>query len=249
MTEIEKKIPWEQFEKMLGDYAPKVKGFWEKGGFEPIYSYLKERSKLNNTIYPLAKDVFRSFTECPYKDLRVVFILMEPYSGEYKGIPQADGVAMSSIYSQKIQPSLSTFYKGIELELYEGLNLQWEPSYDLSWLSKQGVLLTNYSLTVEKGKIGSHSSKNLWLDFWIYMIEEVFNKYNNGLIYVLIGAEAKKLEKYILPFNNHIFKMIHPSYSARIQQDWDTNGTFGAINRILKESNGDEIEFLPIIPF
>ena len=219
------------------------KGWWDKiGGFfeteqaEEIYKFLKERSRSGNTIFPSSDLTFRAFKETPYKDLKCLIIAMEPYSNRYNKVPIADGLALSCGLTKRIQPSLQTFLDAIENDCYKGLDFDKDSNYDLTRLASNGVLLTNVSLTVEENKIGSHSSKGLWLPFWEYTLN-ILNSCNSSLHYCLLGKEAQKLEKWILPFNNYIYKENHPSFYARTNSDWNTK-MFSNINKIIEQNNG-----------
>jgi uracil-DNA glycosylase len=227
-------------------------GWWEKINpifdtqiMDKIYGFLKERAKDRHVIYPTSDSTFRAFKECPYKDLKVVIIGMEPYANEIDKVPQADGLAFSSSLTKVIQPSLAKFYEGMGDDLEEEII----KVPDLTYLAQSGVLLLNYSLTVEKLKIGSHSDLYLWEPFHQYLIEEVLNKYNPGLIYLLLGKPAHRLEKYILPFNNYIFKSFHPSYYVKRESPWDTKNFFKQSKLILKQNNGIDFDWNPITPF
>lgn len=245
-----KTLSWESFAPKFDEsWHSKIKPIIESPEVYDIFQYLKQKSAQKVKIYPKSEHTFEAFKKCKYTDLKLVIIAIEPYAGDVNGIPQADGLCMSSSLTKKVQPSLSAFYDGIEQELYDGLNLSAVKGADLSYLAKQGVLLANYSLTVEAKKIGSHSNINLWLPFWKLLIENVFNQYNPGLIYLLLGKEAEKVEKFILPFNNYIFKCKLSSFYARTQQPWDSEGALKQINTILKQNNGIQIDFLDVVPF
>lgn len=247
---MENKLDWESFKGKFDESWHKfMKDVIETEEMYNVYQFLKQRSKEGAKILPRSENTFRAFQECKYENLKLVIVAMEPYAGEIRGIPQADGLCMSSSFTNKVQPSLEAFYEGIEKELYEGLNLNYLKEANLDYLANQGILLANYSLTVEANKIGSHSNKNIWLPFWKLLIENVFNKYNPGLIYLLLGKEAEKIEPYILPFNNYVLKAKHPSFYARTQQSWDSEGTLKKINKILTQNNGTEIKFLNEVPF
>lgn len=237
------KLDWENgfSEQFHPSWHSKIKGFFETEEAWSIYQFLKERSKTNHVIYPSSDLVFRAFKECNYDDLKVILVAMEPYASSINRIPVADGLALSCKNTKKIQPSLSTFLNAVKQDCYKDMNINLESIYDLTFLANSGVLLTNVSLTVEANKISSHTSQGLWLPFWKYLIEQVFNKYNSGLHYLLLGKESQKIEKWILPFNNYIWKENHPSYYARTNSDWNTN-VFSNINKIIKENNGDSFQ-------
>lgn len=77
----------------------------------------------------------------------------------YHGPSQAHGLCFSVQPGIKPPPSLRNIYKELKSDLQDG----WDNSEDLNngnlinWC-KQGVLLLNACLTVDKGKPNSHSS-------------------------------------------------------------------------------------------
>ena len=146
---------------------------------------------------------------------------------------------MSCSVTGKLQPSLEKFYEGVELELYEGLNLNYVKSPDLSYLAKQGVFLGNVALTTEMGKAGNHVP--MWEPFTKYFLEHVVGY--TGIPIIFLGKEAQKYEKAVTPFT-HTFKLDHPAFAARMNNDWDTQGTFKKVNQIIKENNNFKIKWL-----
>jgi uracil-DNA glycosylase len=236
-------MDYEKFAPLLGDWAPKFKAFIESTDFDDIYTFLKSEARDGKIICPKSSDTFRAFTECPYKDLKCIFILQDPYPwvkwnwATREAIMVADGLAMSCSNTGELQPSLELFYEGIEDDL--GKKVMRVP--DLKYLANQGVLLLNTSLTVEKDKPSSHTKIHLWDKFIKYLIEEVINFYNSGLIYVGFGQSAQDTGKMVLPFLHWGFDVEHPAFAARQERMWKHDKIFTKINRILKDSNNEQI--------
>ena len=116
-------------------------------------------------IFPPKKDVFNAF-RLSYNDVKVVILGQDPYHGE----GEAHGFAFSCLKTP-IPPSLKNIYK----ELYSDLNIE-KNMLDgnlMPWV-KQGVMLLNTGLTVEKDKPNSH--KNLG---WHTFTDEVIKKLND----------------------------------------------------------------------
>lgn len=230
---------YSKFEPLLGDWAPKFKAFIESSECDEIYKFLKAESLEGKVICPHRDDTFRAFRETPFGNLKCVFILQDPYhqvgKKDDKVVYVADGMAMSCSNTGVCQPSLELFYKGIENDL--GQEVIRQP--DLSYLAHQGVLLLNTSLTVEMSKPGSHSGR--WDKFNDYLVQEVINYYTSGLVYVSFGVNAQVMAKTIVPFLHWGFEVEHPAFAARKDRDWNHQGIFTKINRILKDSNNEEI--------
>lgn len=223
----------------------KLLPFFEKPESDEIYSFLKNQSRHGSIICPEYINTFSAFNKCPFNNLKIVMIGMEPYSSIYEDKFVADGMAFSCSITNRIQPSLEYFWNAIRNDIGDD---SIEDSTDLSFLAEQGVLLLNCSLTVEKGKIESHMSlekdefktANLWESFQKHLLEEAMYS-TSGIIYILFGKRAIKLKKYINPLGNHILQTDHPSFHARSgNMYWDADNVFSKSNSLIKAMNGEE---------
>ena len=195
----------------------------EKVYFKQILKNVNELYQ-TKTIFPLKKDVFNAF-RLSYKDIKVVILGQDPYHGE----GEAHGYAFSCLKTP-IPPSLKNIYK----ELYDDLHIQKDiTNGDLTTWVKQGVMLLNTCLTVEKDKPNSH--KNLG---WHTFTDEVIKKLNereDPIVFILWGNNAREKKKYITNNNHLVIESAHPSpFSAR-------NGFFGSkpfskTNEFLKQN-------------
>ena len=174
---------------------------------------LKEVSSLyeEKIIYPPKKDVFNAF-RLSYKDIKVVILGQDPYHGE----GEAHGFAFSCL-KNPIPPSLKNIYK----ELYDDLGIQ-KNMLDgnlLPWV-KQGVMLLNTGLTVEKDKPNSHKDLG-----WHIFTDEVIKKLNERdkpIVFILWGNNARAKKQFITNPKHLVIESAHPSpFSAR-------NGFFGS---------------------
>ena len=239
-------MEWSKFEQFFHpSWEPKIRPFIESKECDEIYKFLKSESKRGKTIAPLSSNVFQSFYETPYDELKVVIMGMCPYHTMKDGAPVADGLLMGCSITNYPQPSLQQFYTAVENELYNGLNLNYEKNPDVRYLAKQGVLMTNASLTVEINKPGSHLA--LWEPFIKYLFEEVLSY--TGVPIIFLGKEAAKCEKYVAPFS-WVFKVSHPASASYRNTDWDSEGVFKKVNKVLKDTNNYEINWLDFgLPF
>ena len=195
----------------------------EKVYFKQILKNVNELYQ-TKTIFPLKKDVFNAF-RLSYKDIKVVILGQDPYHGE----GEAHGYAFSCLKTP-IPPSLKNIYK----ELYDDLHIQKDiTNGDLTPWVKQGVMLLNTCLTVEKDKPNSH--KNLG---WHTFTDEVIKKLNereDPIVFILWGNNAREKKKYITNNKHLVIESAHPSpFSAR-------NGFFGSkpfskTNEFLKQN-------------
>jgi len=234
-------LDWKKFEPLFGTWALKIKPFFDLGGFDKIYEFLKKESKRGKEIAPMSSLVFRAFRETDINTLKVVIVGLAPYHTFYNGSSIADGLCMSCSITSRLQPSLSNFYNAIERELYNGLNLNMYKNPDLTYLARDGILLLNYALTTSKNKPGDHCV--LWEPFMKFLFEQVLDTIGAPVIF--LGREAAKLERYTMPFN-WIFKLSHPASASYQGIEWDSEGTFKTINKILWERNKETINWLQL---
>jgi len=207
------------------------KSFIFSSEFTEILTKLYELSIADKRFTPTLKQLFRAFEECPYDDLKVVFIGQDPY-------PQlgvADGISFSCGNTNKVQPSLKYIFEEIERTVYQEFPSYQDP--DLSRWSKQGILMLNTALTVEVGKIGSHY--DIWKPFTAYMLDWL-NNYNPGLIYVYMGKKAEEWSE-LTNDNNYKFTVKHPASAAYNGSKWDSNDIFNKISKLVEENNGQKI--------
>lgn len=198
--------------------------------FLKILYELRELYKVK-IIYPQQKDIFNAF-HLPYKDVKVVILGQDPYHGE----GEAHGYAFST-HAKKLPPSLKNIYK----ELYADLGIEKDyTSGDLTNWQKQGVMLLNTGLTVEKDKPNSH--KNIgWHEFTDVVIQKL-NEKDEPVVFILWGNNAREKKKYITNPKHLVIESAHPSpFSAN-------NGFFGSkpfskTNEFLKKNNMKEIEW------
>jgi uracil-DNA glycosylase len=238
-------MKWELFKDQFHEsWHAKMQPFIESEDCDNIYKYLKSESKRGKKIAPLSSNVYRCFKETPLDDVKVVMIGMCPYHTFVNGEPVADGLLMGCSNTGKLQPSLQKFYEGVEKELFDGLNLKYQKLADVSYLAKQGVLMFNAALTTEMNKAGSHI--DIWEPFTKYVLEEIITPL--GVPTIFLGKDASRYEKYTSPFAWN-FVLTHPASAAYKQSDWDTEGKFGMINKVLKDNNNFEIMWLYDVPF
>lgn len=173
--------------------------------------------KVNNeykkhTCYPEYNNIFNALKLTPYNEVKVVILGQDPYHGEN----EAHGLSFSVQDGIKIPPSLKNIFK----ELKNDLNINEPTSGNLEKWTKEGVLLLNSILTVEKDKAASH--KNIgWNTFTDYIIKKL-NEKEIPIVFILWGNFAKSKKELITNKKHLILESTHPSpFSAR-------NGFFGS---------------------
>jgi uracil-DNA glycosylase len=116
-----------------------------------------------------------------------------------------------------IPPSLRNIYKELEANV---VAFESPDHGHLSCWAKQGVLLLNSVLTVEKNSPASHANQG-WEIFTDNVIK-LLNEKKDNLVFLLWGAYAGKKSNLIEPERHLILRSTHPSpFSAN-------NGFFGS---------------------
>lgn len=190
-------------------------------------------------VYPDFKDIFAAFKYCDYNNLKVVFIGMDPYpDGAATGIAFAnakEGNHYRYMYpNTKLSPSLQVIKNCLEQNytpkyMFDTTLHRWE---------QQGVLLLNSSLTVAANKPGSHTM--LWRKFMCEFLKKL-SEWQTGIVYVLMGEQAKSFKPYIGPFND-IIVCKHPAYYARTGEPMPN--IFGQIDKLTWDKNKLKILWL-----
>ena len=98
--------------------------------------------------------------------------------------------------------------KNIFLEMTDNLNLPYPQTGCLLPWSRNGVLLLNAVLTVEKGLAGAHSGKG-WERFTDAVITALNEKHS--VVYMLWGNYAQSKSHLIDSSKNLVLKAAHPS--------------------------------------
>lgn len=207
-----------------------LKEEFEKPYFQKLCNFL-EREYSTKTIYPKPENVFNSINRVKYSDVKVVIIGQDPYHEPN----QAHGLCFSVENDVKLPPSLVNIFKEIKNEY----GFQNTNGNLLSW-AKQGVLLLNSVLTVEKGRANSH--KNMGWENITQKIIDLLNMRKDPVVFLLWGASAKKIGSNINSSKHLVLKSAHPSPLSAF------NGFFGCnhfikTNEFLKSTGKKEIDW------
>ncbi len=199
---------------------------------QELRAFLLSEKKAGKTIYPPGDLIFNAFNLTPFEKVRVVIIGQDPYHGPN----QAHGLCFSVESGVRLPPSLQNIYKEINAELgiefgADGCLIPW---------AKQGVLLLNSVLTVEKGKAGSHQKKG-WERFTDRVIE-ILNAQHPACIFLLWGSYAQNKGQFIDRDKHLVLESPHPSpFSAH--RGFLGNGHFRKVNDYLKQKGSEPIDW------
>ncbi len=217
---------------MIGnDWDDILKSVFESAGFNKFMDVVKDKYK-KTTCFPKYEDIFNALKLTSYKDTKVVILGQDPYHG----VGEAHGLSFSVQKGVKLPPSLQNIYK----ELYDDLGIKISNTGDLTHWAKEGVLLLNSVLTVEKDKPASH--KDLGWEILTDYIIKLLNLKKEPVVFILWGNFARKKKTLITDKKHLIIESVHPSpFSAR-------NGFFGSkpfskTNEFLRKNGIKEIDF------
>lgn len=216
---------------MIGnDWDEILKPIWESPGFKKFMEMIKQKY-LENTCYPEFNNIFNALKLTPYKNVKVVILGQDPYHGD----GEANGLCFSVNHGIQTPPSLQNIFK----ELKSDLNIE-RTDTDLSDWARQGVLLLNTVLTVEKDKAFSHRGKG-WEIFTDKIIEKL-NEKEEPIVFVLWGNAARS-KKVLLTNEKHmVVESAHPS-PLSYNRGFKDSKPFSKVNSILKSVNKEEIKW------
>lgn len=204
---------------------------YQKEYFRKIVLYINKAYK-ERPIYPPKNHILRALSLTDYNNVKVVILGQDPYHG----IGEANGLAFSVNNDIKLPPSLKNIYK----ELNDDLNIPISPKGDLTCWAKEGVLLLNSILTVEKDSPASH--KNLgWETFTDAIIKKI-NEKDSPVVFILWGNFAKSKKTLITNPKHLVISSSHPSPFS-CNYGFFGSKPFSKANNFLKENNIPEIDF------
>lgn len=198
--------------------------------FVDLRKRIKERRK-KIEVYPNPKEVFLAYNLTSYNSVKVVIIGQDPYPT--KGF--AHGLAFSSL-TEKTPKSLQNIFKEIyRTELKDKTPEECFKTNNLTCWAKQGVLLINAILTVEKDNSLSHENWG-WEDLTKEVILSL-NGHINPIVFLLWGNYAKKYKEYITDKKHLILESVHPS---PMNNNFIGNDHFKKTNDFIKYNNPDQ---------
>jgi len=166
-----------------------------------LKSFLLWEQMSHKDIYPEYSRVFEAMDLCPLDRTKVVVLGQDPYHGP----GQAHGLSFSVQPGVPVPPSLQNIYKELQSDL--GITPP-KTGYLEAW-AKQGVLLLNNCLTVERSKAGSHRGKG-WEQLTDYIVDHL-NCNKENLVFLLWGRDAQTKGEKIDRSKHLVLEAVHPS--------------------------------------
>lgn len=153
-------------------------------------------------VFPSDDEIFTAFSLTSFEQVKVVILGQDPYHGN----GQAHGLSFSVKQGVKVPPSLANMYKELVTDV-TGFNV---PNHGcLTPWAKQGVLLLNTVLTVQKAN--AHSHAKLGWERYTDKVIELLNERASGVVFMLWGSHAQKKGKFIDPDKHCVLSTVHPS--------------------------------------
>jgi len=193
----------DQFDALPAAWRALLRPFIESDGYAPLCRFVDKERAASKTVYPT--DVFRALRLTSPDDVKVVILGQDPYHGDDRGTPQAHGLAFSVPPAVRPPPSLRNIFKEIAASL--GIAPPAHGCLD-AW-ARQGVLLLNTVLTVERERAASHAKRG-WERCTDTLIHELATRHEH-LVFMLWGAHAQA-KRALLDGRPHcVLQAPHPS--------------------------------------
>jgi uracil-DNA glycosylase len=168
---------------------------------QQLRAFLQQRKQQSAVIYPPGSMIFNALDSTPFESVKVVILGQDPYHGP----GQAHGLCFSVRHGVQTPPSLQNIYK----EIQEDLGIPIPSVGNLEAWAKQGVLLLNSVLTVERGKAGAHQGKG-WEKFTDRIVQLLSDE-RDGVVFMLWGSYAIRKGASIDRKRHLVLTAPHPS--------------------------------------
>jgi uracil-DNA glycosylase len=197
-----------------------------------LSEFLRAELRAGKTIFPPPRCIFAALDATPFEQVKVVILGQDPYHGP----GQAHGLCFSVLPGVPPPPSLVNIFSEIGRDLGiarpdHGCLVPW---------ARQGVLLLNAVLTVERGLAGSHQGKG-WEGFTDHVIDQL-NREREGLVFLLWGSYAQAKGALIDARRHRVLKAPHPS-PLSAHRGFIGCGHFSKTNQWLSEHSQSEIDW------
>ena len=217
---------------MIGNNWDKIlEEEYKKDYFKRIVLFVNKVYK-EKDIFPKKANILNALSLTDYNDVKVVILGQDPYHG----VGEANGLAFSVSEGIKIPPSLKNIYK----ELYDDLGINISHTGNLECWAKEGVLLLNAVLTVEKDKPASHKNVG-WEEFTDAIIKKLNDK-NEPTVFILWGNFAKSKKEFITNPKHLVIESSHPSPFS-CNYGFFGSKPFSRANDFLKKNHIKEIDW------
>ena len=218
--------------KLEASWKARVGDYLDRPDMQRLSEFLRDELRAGKTIYPPPRRIFAALDATPFDQVKVVILGQDPYHGP----GQAHGLCFSVMPGVAVPPSLENIFAELKRDLGiarpgHGCLLPW---------ARQGVLLLNAVLTVERGLAGSHHGKG-WEGFTDAVIEHL-NRERQGLVFLLWGNPAQSKGRLIDAQRHRVLKAPHPS-PLSAHRGFLGCGHFSKTNQWIRERGQAEIDW------
>ncbi|MEJ2087234.1 MAG: uracil-DNA glycosylase [Gammaproteobacteria bacterium] len=176
---------------------------FEKPYMGELRGFLVKEKRAGKAIFPPGEEIFAALDHTPLPEVKVVIIGQDPYHGPR----QAQGLCFSVRSGVELPPSLVNIFQEISDE-YDGRRFDGHHGCLEPW-ARQGVLLLNAVLTVERGRAGSHQGRG-WESFTDHIVS-VLNDQRDHLVFMLWGSYAQRKGAHVDRRRHCVLAAPHPS--------------------------------------
>ena len=218
--------------KLEASWKARVGDYLNRPDMERLSEFLRAELRAGKTIYPPPRHIFAALDATPFDQVKVVILGQDPYHGP----GQAHGLCFSVLPGVAPPPSLLNIFAEIQRDLGvprpdHGCLLPW---------ARQGVLLLNAVLTVERGQAGSHQGKG-WEGFTDAIVDHL-NREREGLVFLLWGSPAQAKGRLVDTRRHRVLKAPHPS-PLSAHRGFIGCGHFSSTNQWLRDHEQAEIDW------
>jgi len=199
--------------------------FVNSSDMEDVLLDLYDQREGNKRFSPSLDNIFRPFVLCHYQEVKVVFLVQEPYMDPTLN----NGLAISIEGPINYSPEFNAFQK----ELFKQVPQPCAASGDLTCWARKGVFLYNTTLTCRVMLPERH--KKLWAPFTSTVVD-MLNRLDD-LIIVVFGESSFEED-----FTNATHKILKVEALPKEHGgEWDSQNIFLRVNEELVNKNIEPI--------
>ena len=191
--------------RLEASWKAALEGEFEKTYMQNLRAFLQKEKTARKVIYPKGANIFSALDLTPLDSVKVVIIGQDPYHGPQ----QAHGLCFSVQSGVPQPPSLINIFKELNDDLASADRSVDARRGCLEGWARQGVLLLNAVLTVERGRAGSHQGQG-WETFTDQVVR-VVNESRDGLVFILWGSYAQRKGEIVDRARHCVLTSPHPS--------------------------------------
>lgn len=202
--------------------------FWSSEDWDVVQRRFDGYDTLGKSYNPKRELLFAALDETPFEEVKVAWLLQDPYPDK----KYCTGVAAAVPNSiSKIPPTLSNILR----EYMDDLGYTMPKKTDLTKWTSEGVLLWNTIPSCFTGCSLSHD----WPE-WKSLTNEIVSKLSEkgDVVFILSGQRARRLRPCVSEVNNSIIETSHPSPMSIA--GFKGSRIFTKANRLLVQEHGLE---------